>query len=292
MRAAALTLLLLLAPIAARAQPKPCADAAHHAFDFWIGRWSVTETRTGEPAGQSLIEGLYGGCTIRENWSEPGYTGGSLNSYDAATGKWRQTWTDSAGTWREFVGGMEDGKMVLVARQPSRRDPAKTVRVRLSFTPNPDGSVRQYSDMSADDGATWIERYDYTLSTRRLDPQRHQDVLHVRVLRIEHERRIVGPAKPQLGHLARDLVGDVQQVAGVEAQLEGLAVVVELQLFHRLAGFHVAHGQHAFSAFYSHTHGPGLLRRDGGHAVDGLGEELWGVHPGRCGCCPWGSRAR
>lgn len=157
---------LLAAPGLAVAQPQPpqaaCADAAHHAFDFWIGRWDVVETKDGKPAGQSLIEALYLGCTIRENWTQPGYAGGSLNTYDAATGRWRQTWTDSANTWREFVGGMEDGKMVLVARRALKADPSKTLLERMIFTPNPDGSVRQYSDASTDDGATWSQRYDYT----------------------------------------------------------------------------------------------------------------------------------
>ncbi|MGZ3314657.1 MAG: hypothetical protein ACXU8S_13390 [Phenylobacterium sp.] len=155
-------LLLLAAPIAAQAQSNPCADAAHHAFDFWIGRWTVTDTKTGRPAGQSLIESLYGGCTIRENWTDPGLSGGSLNTYDATTGKWRQTWTDSSGAWREFVGGMQDGKMMLVWRFASVRNRGQFNQVRLTFTPNPDGSVRQYSDTSRDDGASWAFRYDYT----------------------------------------------------------------------------------------------------------------------------------
>jgi len=32
----------------------------------------------------------------------------------------------------------------------------------MVFTPNPDGSVRQSSDASTDEGKTWMERYDYT----------------------------------------------------------------------------------------------------------------------------------
>jgi len=157
---------LLLAPSLSVAQPaqgpSACTDAAHHAFDFWIGRWTVTETRSGEPAGQSVIEALYAGCAIRENWVEPGYAGGSLNTYDVATGRWRQTWTDSAGTWREFVGGVEERKMVLVWRHPNPKAAGQTVQERMIFTPNEDGSVRQYSDQSTDDGKTWAARYDYT----------------------------------------------------------------------------------------------------------------------------------
>lgn len=114
-----------------------------------------------QPAGESRIERLYEGCTIRENWQEPGYTGGSLNTYVAADHHWHQTWTDSAGTWREFVGGMVDGKMVLVWSHPSVRMPGRTAQERVTFTPNPDGSVRQYSDQSLD-GVRWVERYDYT----------------------------------------------------------------------------------------------------------------------------------
>ncbi len=171
----AMIAILLAAPgvcvaqaVSAPKRPPPaCTDAAHHAFDFWIGRWDVTETKTGKPAGKSLIEALYQGCAIRENWTEAGYAGGSLNTYDAATGKWRQTWTDSANSWREFVGGVEDGKMVLVARRPAKADPSKMLLERMVFTPNPDGSVRQYSDQSLDDGRTWTERYDYTYRKAR-----------------------------------------------------------------------------------------------------------------------------
>ena len=165
----ALIAAVLAAPLAAVVQtapPKPgatCADAAHHAFDFWIGRWDVVTTKDGKPAGSSLIEAVYSGCAIRENWTDPsGYSGGSLNTYDPIAGKWRQTWTDSAGSWREFVGGIEAGKMVLVAHRPLRTDPARTLLERMIFTPNPDGSVRQFSDMSTDDGKTWQIRYDFT----------------------------------------------------------------------------------------------------------------------------------
>ena len=52
--------------------------------------------------------------------------------------------------------------MVLVWRHSGSRDPGQMVRERMIFTPNPDKSVRQYSDASPDDGATWTERYDYT----------------------------------------------------------------------------------------------------------------------------------
>ena len=153
--------LVLLLPLPALAAPPACTAPAHHQFDFWIGKWKVTETKTGKAAGASLIELLYGGCVLRENWTEPGFAGGSLNLFSDVDHQWHQTWTDSAGTWREFRGGLQDGKMVLVWKHPSIKLPGQTIQERMIFTPGRDGSVRQYSDQSAD-GVHWKERYDYT----------------------------------------------------------------------------------------------------------------------------------
>jgi hypothetical protein len=141
--------------------PPKCDKPENRQFDFWIGHWTVVNTKDGSPGGQSLIEKLYDGCTLRENWSEPGVTGGSLNTYVIADHHWHQTWTDSSGSWREFVGGLVDGKMVLIWSHPSKRFPGKTSQERMTFTPNANGTVRQYMDQTAD-GTTWVEGYDYT----------------------------------------------------------------------------------------------------------------------------------
>jgi len=172
---AALSSLLLLAallPGAVMAAATPpaipkCDTPEHRQFDFWIGKWDVFNTKDGTPGGSSLIELLYGKCTLRENWTDTsGFSGGSLNTYNRIDKRWHQTWTDSTGSWREFVGGLENGRMVLVWRHPSVTMPGKTVQERIIFTPNPDGSVRQYSDQTID-GKTWVERYDYTYRRAR-----------------------------------------------------------------------------------------------------------------------------
>jgi hypothetical protein len=150
------------------ASPTPaCAAPEHHQFDFWIGRWEVVDAKTGAPAGRSLVESLYGGCVLRENWSEPGWQGGSLNIYSQRDHAWRQTWMDQSGALRDFNGGLKNGRMVLVAHALSAA--GRPLLVRMTFTPNPDGTVRQYSDSSVDDGATWKERYDYLY--RRASPE-------------------------------------------------------------------------------------------------------------------------
>src|SRR5580692_4497836 len=87
--------------------PAPCASPQNRQFDFWVGRWDVYPKKTpNKKVAQSLIERLYSGCAIRENWMPlmPGGDGGSINSYRAEDGLWHQTWTDSTGAWVEFTG--------------------------------------------------------------------------------------------------------------------------------------------------------------------------------------------
>ena len=169
---AAIALAVGLSAIAAGAaapqQPQDCAAATHRQFDFWVGEWSITDNTTGRPAGISHIERLYGGCVLRENYAAPGFRGGSLNSYWSGDKRWHQTWMDSAGAFRHFIGGLDGaGRMIMTAEQPRPDAPGKARLVRLTFTANADGTVRQYSDFSDDAGASWALRYDYLY--RRVD---------------------------------------------------------------------------------------------------------------------------
>jgi hypothetical protein len=141
--------------------PPTCDGAEQRQFDFWVGEWQVTDRVSGEPAGMSRIEKLYGGCVLRENWVSPGFQGGSLNTWWKGDRRWHQTWMDQAGAFRHFIGAMDNGRMVLVAEQPDPAQAGRTLQVRLTFTPNADGTVRQYSDISPDGGATWRPRYDF-----------------------------------------------------------------------------------------------------------------------------------
>lgn len=163
MRAVAAAFVTCALAVSAHAQnaPGPCEGAFYRQFDFWIGKWDVFDAKTGERVGSSLIEKLYGGCALRENWSQPDFAGGSLNIYDAEDGKWHQTWVDQSGSRREFEGEIVEGKMVLIATSRIRQVPDRPALVRMTFTPNPDGTVRQFSDYSTDDGISWSERYDF-----------------------------------------------------------------------------------------------------------------------------------
>ena len=133
-----------------------CAAPEHRQFDFWVGRWDVYPTGKNQLVAHSLIESLYGGCGIRENWmplGKPG--GGSLNIYLPQEKHWEQFWIDSGGSRAVFVGGW-DGKAMVI--QGKWAGPL----VKISYSKNADGSVRQFGEQSTDDGKTWASSFDLT----------------------------------------------------------------------------------------------------------------------------------
>ena len=151
----------LIAAAGASAPPPPpaCIAAEYRQFDFWLGRWDVYDPRSQKKVAESLIEPVYHGCGIRENWRPDRDAGGSLSIYLPAQGKWYQSWIDSQGSRAEFDGRWTGQAMVLEGDWPSPPDPAHPHRVRMTYTPNPDGSVLQRGQASTDGGASWTESF-------------------------------------------------------------------------------------------------------------------------------------
>jgi hypothetical protein len=144
-------------------QPPACAGPEHRQFDFWVGSWDVYPTGKTKLVAHSLIEKLYAGCTIRENWMPLSNSGGgSLNMYDPADRKWHQVWQDSQNGRVEFDGGLVDGKMVLVGEWKGANGPGKDAITRMTYSKGPDGSVRQFGEESTDGGKTWAPSFDFT----------------------------------------------------------------------------------------------------------------------------------
>jgi hypothetical protein len=154
------------AALAAAAVAEPRCPAESSQFDFWIGSWNVEETGApGRTVASSREEKIAGNCALLENYDEPdGYSGKSVNFWDAVLKKWRQTWTDSAGNVSEFEGSLRDGAIRFEGE--SHTASGKRVYRRLTFTPLPDGSVRQASEASPD-GRTWKVNYDYRYVRRK-----------------------------------------------------------------------------------------------------------------------------
>ncbi len=144
-------------PAAFPAIAAPCDTPAHRAFDFWLGEWQV-RTPDGKLAGVNRIEREYDGCVVHERYTTGrGYSGESLNIYDASRKVWHQTWVDTSSTLLLLEGGIRDSKMVLEG-QTIGAD-AQLTRHRITWTPNADGSVRQFWE-STDAKGAWSTTFD------------------------------------------------------------------------------------------------------------------------------------
>lgn len=137
--------------------PRPCSSREHRQFDFWLGDWDVGAA--GTAAGTNRISEILGGCALREEWKGAGgLTGTSLNMWDAAERKWRQTWVDSQGSVLLLSGGRRADSMVLEGESPGGK--GGMVKNRISWSPLPAGHVRQLWETSADGGKTWQAVFD------------------------------------------------------------------------------------------------------------------------------------
>jgi hypothetical protein len=150
----ALHAIAAIAVAQAAAAAAPCAAPEYHQFDFWVGRWDVYNPK-GQMVAHSLIEPVYG-CGIRENWMPLGKTGGgSLSIYVPAEKQWEQFWIDSQGSRAFFTGGWNGKAMVITGKWGGPL-------VRMSYSKNADGSVRQFGEQSTDEGKSWTPSFDFT----------------------------------------------------------------------------------------------------------------------------------
>ena len=144
---------------------KPCSKPEFRQFDFWIGEWEAFGLK-GQKAGDSKISLILDSCVILEEWTSANaqqgviYTGKSFNSYNAATRQWQQTWTDNTGNTTEFLrGDGSEGKIIFYADRVTGPK-GEIYKRRLTFTKLDNNRVRQFGELSKDDGKTWTTEYD------------------------------------------------------------------------------------------------------------------------------------
>ena len=138
--------------------PAPCSTEQYRQFDFWAGKWRVTNGDN--VAGDSEIQPILGGCALLENWTgAQGGSGKSLNFYDRTDGLWHQTWIDANGGTLYLSGTFDKGAMRLQGTRPaSAKRPA--LRHRITWTAQPGGSVRQLWESSPVDKEEWKVQFD------------------------------------------------------------------------------------------------------------------------------------
>ncbi len=165
---AAPTLAQLPPPTPPANPPANCTAPEHRQFDFWIGEWRVFQTqRPEEQVAVSTIEGVFNGCGIRETWQPfTLHTGGSLSNFDPVSGRWHQLWIGSVPGHVMFEGGLVDGQMVLTGYWRNVNGPGQHGLIRMTFSANADGSVRQLGEVSTDHGLTWAPSFDFLYRRR------------------------------------------------------------------------------------------------------------------------------
>ncbi|MCB1043072.1 MAG: hypothetical protein KDC35_09045 [Acidobacteria bacterium] len=151
------SLMIFGVALASFAQP-PCDEAHKGQFDFWIGEWNVYDT-AGTLVGTNSIQPMFEGCVLQENWEgASGSKGSSFNFYNSKDAVWEQFWVWQNGTTLHLQGGLNEGSMVLSGETTGKE--GRILVNRITWTPNPDGSVRQHWEVSKDAGATFTSVFD------------------------------------------------------------------------------------------------------------------------------------
>lgn len=135
----------------------PCMyDDRYRTMDFWVGNWNVFVN--GRQVGTNTISVVSDGCALLEDWkSGAGNTGMSLNFYDPAVGKWKQTWIGQEVS--EYV-EVSHGDSEILLQYDNVDSTGTTVLNRLLLKAQPDGSVRQLFTSSSDEGKSWTTGFD------------------------------------------------------------------------------------------------------------------------------------
>jgi hypothetical protein len=126
----------LSAAQSAASVPDPCTASQQKQLEFWVGEWDLTwpGQNAGEVGhGTNSIRRIMDGCVVQENFSGGDSThlrGTSISTYDAQSGRWKQTWVDNEGGYLDFVGGVQDGQMIL-QRETIRPDGSRILQRML-----------------------------------------------------------------------------------------------------------------------------------------------------------------
>ena len=84
---------------------------AKHQFDFWLGEWDAAWGEDGK--GANRIELVMNDNVVLENFNAPDLIGMSVSCFDPERNLWCQTWVDNSGSYLDFTGKFENGKMIL-----------------------------------------------------------------------------------------------------------------------------------------------------------------------------------
>lgn len=148
-------------------RPAGCTSAESRQFDFWRGEWDVSPGESTVVIAESAVTVHDQGCVILENWRPfRNAHGHSINIYDAADGKWHQTWADASGTRTEYSGSVDaDGVMRLDNSSPPQPG-APQARQRMNFQRVDANTMRQWGEAFDTEQQIWTTTWSFTYRRR------------------------------------------------------------------------------------------------------------------------------
>lgn len=134
------------------APPADCSAPEYRALDFKLGSFVVTGGG-GQPAGESTVESVLGGCLLVEHWKGAlGGYGRATMFYDRREGLWHKVFVTDDGETMYLTGTRQGDSVVFLGANDF--DVFTGVH-RMTWSPLPAGGVRQVWELSTDGGATW-----------------------------------------------------------------------------------------------------------------------------------------
>ena len=124
------------------------SDQPETQFDFWLGEWDCTWGEDGK--GTNHVLRIMDNKVIQENFTAPDLQGMSVSVYDAERKLWCQTWVDNSGSYLDFTGSFENGKMILVRDAVVRGEACKQRMVWYNI----EKSQFDWNGERSDDGGT------------------------------------------------------------------------------------------------------------------------------------------
>lgn len=149
---------LLATTVFAQTSQNPCGADKLKEFDFWVGAWDLEwKGPKGEvQKGTNEIKRILDGCVVEESFNggrDLPLRGRSYSMVDRVSGKWKQTWVDNQGSYLDFTGALEDGKMVLSRAFTDAKGNSRMQRM-VFFNIRKD-SLEWNWENSTDGGKTW-----------------------------------------------------------------------------------------------------------------------------------------
>jgi hypothetical protein len=130
-------------------------------WDFWLGEWKVYSNDDKRVfQGTNRISKHHKNCLIMENWtSAQGGDGRSMNYYDPVENQWRQLWV-AGGYSIDYTGGLDESGAMVLNGKINYYEQDESFDFRGRWTPNEDGSVRQFFEQFDPEKKAWNVWFD------------------------------------------------------------------------------------------------------------------------------------